>query len=112
MPFLAPTATNFEDLVRWLAWRQTVDLEEAEEGESDAEEMAVTDVQRSIDEKISALPDIPSLSQRPCEVLHWAGFNGRSNKIADTCYSFWVTGTLGVSIYSPPPILYVRSADD
>ncbi|QSS62259.1 geranylgeranyl transferase type I beta subunit [Histoplasma capsulatum] len=96
VPFLAPTATNFEDLVRWLAWRQTVDLEEAEEGESDAEEMAVTDVQRSIDEKISALPDIPSLSQRPCEVLHWAGFNGRSNKIADTCYSFWVTGTLGI----------------
>ena len=29
--------------------------------------------------------------------LQWAGFNGRCNKVADTCYSFWVGGTLGVS---------------
>ena len=29
--------------------------------------------------------------------LQWAGFNGRCNKIADTCYAFWVGGTLGAS---------------
>lgn len=29
--------------------------------------------------------------------LQWAGFNGRCNKVADTCYAFWVGGTLGVS---------------
>ena len=26
-----------------------------------------------------------------------AGFNGRCNKVADTCYSWWVGGSLGVS---------------
>lgn len=31
--------------------------------------------------------------------LHWVGFNGRTNKVADTCYAFWVGGTLGVSIH-------------
>ena len=30
--------------------------------------------------------------------LQWAGFNGRCNKVADTCYAFWVGGTLGVSV--------------
>ena len=29
--------------------------------------------------------------------LNWIGLNGRTNKVADTCYSFWVGGTLGVS---------------
>ncbi|CAD6577874.1 MAG: Geranylgeranyl transferase type-1 subunit beta [Alectoria sarmentosa] len=28
--------------------------------------------------------------------LQWAGFNGRCNKVADTCYAFWVGGTLGM----------------
>jgi len=32
--------------------------------------------------------------------LQWAGFNGRCNKIADTCYSWWVGGSLAVSNYS------------
>ena len=27
----------------------------------------------------------------------WVGVNGRCNKVADTCYTFWVGGTLGVS---------------
>ena len=26
----------------------------------------------------------------------WAGFNGRVNKIADTCYVFWAGGSLAV----------------
>ena len=32
------------------------------------------------------------------EDLSCAGFNGRLNKIADTCYCFWNTGALSVSI--------------
>ena len=32
----------------------------------------------------------------PSEDIQWAGFNGRCNKVADTCYSFWVGGTLAV----------------
>ncbi|MCJ1253144.1 hypothetical protein MMC24_000951 [Lignoscripta atroalba] len=34
--------------------------------------------------------------QVPSDELQWAGFNGRCNKVADTCYSFWVGGTLGI----------------
>jgi len=30
----------------------------------------------------------------------WAGFNGRCNKKTDTCYSFWVCGSLDVNL--PP----------
>ncbi|EEQ88660.1 protein farnesyltransferase/geranylgeranyltransferase type-1 subunit alpha [Blastomyces dermatitidis ER-3] len=96
IPFLSVKTAKFEDLIRWLAWRQTADLEEVDEGESGSEKHITPGVDRSIDEQISALPDILSPPQRPSEHLHLAGFNGRSNKIADTCYSFWVTGTLGI----------------
>ena len=34
-----------------------------------------------------------------------AGFNGRCNKPADTCYSFWALGTLAVSL---PSCAYVE----
>lgn len=37
----------------------------------------------------------PNLEVMPDDLL-WAGFNGRCNKIADTCYSFWAGGTLAV----------------
>jgi len=43
-----------------------------------------------------APPTIPPSS------LLWAGFNGRCNKVADTCYSFWVGGTLSVTPLSLP----------
>ena len=36
------------------------------------------------------LPEV-SLYER-----QWVGVSGRCNKVADTCYSFWVGGTLGV----------------
>ena len=38
---------------------------------------------------LSAMPgDIP---------VYWTGFNGRPNKIADTCYAWWVGASLKVS---------------
>jgi geranylgeranyl transferase type-1 subunit beta len=49
--------------------------------------------------------------------LQWVGFNGRCNKIADTCYLWWVGASLAVSVvpyfpkqiklrtYCPPQIL-------
>jgi geranylgeranyl transferase type-1 subunit beta len=48
-----------------------------------------------INERIDTLPNLPLPSE---ESLHWAGFNGRCNKYADTCYSFWNTATLVVSV--------------
>lgn len=37
--------------------------------------------------------------------LNCAGFNGRCNKVSDTCYGFWVGGALAVrasSLFFPP----------
>ncbi|EPS27595.1 hypothetical protein PDE_02538 [Penicillium oxalicum 114-2] len=40
----------------------------------------------SIEDTIGALP---FLAPEANEGISWAGFNGRCNKLADTCYSFW-----------------------
>jgi geranylgeranyl transferase type-1 subunit beta len=40
-----------------------------------------------------SLPKLDSLSLAETMI---AGFNGRPNKIADTCYSWWNTGALSV----------------
>ncbi|KAF2429855.1 terpenoid cyclases/Protein prenyltransferase [Tothia fuscella] len=50
-----------------------------------------------------------SFDDRPTSNYHlqWVGFNGRCNKIADTCYSWWVGASLSlldkVSLASPDP---------
>lgn len=35
------------------------------------------------------------------EEMRWVGVNGRCNKVADTCYTFWVGGSLAVSTLYP-----------
>ncbi|KAI1098432.1 terpenoid cyclases/Protein prenyltransferase [Jackrogersella minutella] len=40
------------------------------------------------------LPDLSTLDLSDAPQL--AGFNGRLNKVADTCYTWWVTGTLSM----------------
>jgi prenyltransferase beta subunit len=42
-------------------------------------------------------PEPPSLAVLMAENLQYVGFNGRHNKLADTCYSFWVGASLDVS---------------
>lgn len=39
----------------------------------------------------------PILNRAKQDLL-WAGFNGRTNKIADTCYCFWNTAALAVVV--------------
>ncbi|KAI0175483.1 terpenoid cyclases/Protein prenyltransferase [Hypoxylon sp. FL1284] len=46
------------------------------------------------DEGSSDLPDIASISLS--DAPRTAGFNGRLNKAADTCYTWWVCGTLAM----------------
>lgn len=48
-----------------------------------------------------AAPDSRPLEVNPGDVF-CAGFNGRCNKPADTCYSFWVGGALCVSTPKKP----------
>ncbi|KAK5796757.1 hypothetical protein VI817_006041 [Penicillium citrinum] len=97
---LSPGSPPFEALVNWLASRQTGELGEEEEEEEEQEEgnkgqdqpKDETESHQPISEEdISTLPLITSLADDsiPC-----AGFNGRCNKVADTCYSFWNGATL------------------
>ena len=109
--------------LRWLVNRQTSHLyEEEEEDEYPATEHVVPSLPpneqlplipiheqpppliHALDAPREPLPPIETLSPRG-ESLHisqqelqWAGLNGRTNKIADTCYSFWAGGTLDVSL--------------
>lgn len=93
---LTSGATEFESLVRWLVARQTSELgeETEEDGDNNENDQGVQNGKdTSLEDKILQLPWI----EQPEETaLRWAGFNGRSNKTADTCYSFWNMGTLAV----------------
>ncbi|PGH14841.1 hypothetical protein AJ80_05767 [Polytolypa hystricis UAMH7299] len=107
-PALHPGTTRFEELVQWLSYRQTTQLEEDDDDDDDSQETSAdsqessrlltpqTPPELSVDDTISALADLQLASERPLEELNWAGFNGRVNKIADTCYCFWVTGALSM----------------
>jgi geranylgeranyl transferase type-1 subunit beta len=117
---LSPRTHQFESLLQWLVTRQTTEIEAEEEQEEDDEDnndksedqddsdTGKPDLSRdvedgvralSLDETIQTLPDI---SPPTDATLKWAGFNGRCNKIADTCYSFWTTGALAVRSFSTP----------
>lgn len=103
MALLSPGSWEFEHLLRWLVSRQTSDLGEEEESdeEDDAPSDQIDDLQHDIgslrlEERSDLLPDLTPPTE---ESLRWAGFNGRCNKYADTCYSLWNTGTLVVSVY-------------
>ncbi|KAJ5739775.1 Terpenoid cyclases/protein prenyltransferase alpha-alpha toroid [Penicillium manginii] len=108
---LSPGSLQFETLVAWLASRQTSELgdendddEDDSEDEDDAEnnndttthsQTIDTDIEslRLLDDKILSLPKIASI---PGDTIPCAGFNGRCNKVADTCYSFWNGATLAM----------------
>ncbi|KAJ5257266.1 hypothetical protein N7478_013370 [Penicillium angulare] len=107
VPMLSPGSRKYETLVGWLASRQTGDLgeededeDEDEDEEEEGDDTSAENIQdtepnpeneSTIDEKIGALAELPALTTDsiPC-----AGFNGRYNKSADTCYSFWNGATL------------------
>jgi len=101
-------------LVAWLASRQTGELgEEREEDDEEVEgededededesatsildtQSTTEDQTSSLDEKIVALPGLTALT---ADSIPYAGFNGRYNKFADTCYSFWNGATLMVGL--------------
>ncbi|KAJ5736715.1 uncharacterized protein N7483_001840 [Penicillium malachiteum] len=97
---LTPGSRKFETLMAWLASRQTAELgeeEEDDEDETDDEsqvdtELTSDDATNSLEERIVALPALTALAGD--ESIPCAGFNGRYNKFADTCYSFWNGATL------------------
>lgn len=119
-PVLSPGANEFESLVRWLVARQTTELGDIEEDSDDDNSPEVNEVPKpvpeaveevSLDESLDKLPAIPPPTEQD---LRCAGFNGRCNKYADTCYSFWNLATLDVSNHSlcERVTLLIRSSVD
>lgn len=92
LPLLSAGSDRFEALITWLASRQTAQLEEPEEDEDD-EQLEATQT-GSLNDRVRGLPNVQPLEP---DTISCAGFNGRCNKYADTCYSFWNGATLMVS---------------
>jgi geranylgeranyl transferase type-1 subunit beta len=93
LPLLSAGSDKFESLITWLASRQTAQLEEGENEDDSDNEAPKTPEGGSLDDKVQGLPNIESLE---ADTISCAGFNGRCNKFADTCYSFWNGATLVV----------------
>lgn len=100
-----------ECVTRWLVHRQTLQTFEQNEEYEDEETYAESEnsnetashpsfkVEGSHVEKAPILhstPPQPASIEVPPDQLLWAGFNGRCNKAADTCYAWWVGGSLGM----------------
>ena len=94
-----------EDVIHFLVKLQTSSSQEEEEPvHASNTPTPVFHVQgASFDPPQDVAPSSPeeSLSTSPLpstslEQIKDAGFSGRCSKIADTCYSFWVGGTLAV----------------
>ncbi|KAK6366168.1 geranylgeranyl transferase type-1 subunit beta [Lithohypha guttulata] len=87
------TLDNQESCMRWLLERQTTVLyeerPESDEADSDDEEPANNDGSSTV----NSFADSPMYYTPP---LLTVGFNGRDNKIADTCYCFWNSGALAI----------------
>ncbi|KAF2090626.1 geranylgeranyl transferas-like protein type i beta subunit [Saccharata proteae CBS 121410] len=90
-------------LTRWLVMRQTATLDEEDASDTYADETdsAVTCHDAHSYVKLQQFPSQKgemSFRDRPTThfELQWAGFNGRCNKIADTCYAWWVEGSLSM----------------
>ncbi|KAL9620812.1 MAG: hypothetical protein Q9160_004712 [Pyrenula sp. 1 TL-2023] len=66
---------SLETCVRWITARQTLDLDDDDEDPID-----LTD----------------GKAKQQWQGSRYAGFNGRQNKVADTCYAFWNLGALAM----------------
>ncbi|KAJ9148766.1 Terpenoid cyclases/Protein prenyltransferase [Coniochaeta hoffmannii] len=67
---------DVQGLVRWLVSRQFVYVDREEEDDDDGDNFTFSEQQAEED---------------PC-----VAFNGRCNKVADTCYCWWVSGALAL----------------
>jgi len=87
--------TNLPATIRWLVSRQlqyqNVDEDSEDEG---------SQFQKRPDALSGIYANIePSLDNLSIQEDMFVGFNGRTNKRADTCYAFWVGASLAVSIF-------------
>lgn len=106
---------NMPGLIHWLASRQFVYLEPdsplvkpsssasatPDQPSNSVEYEAEEEEEEEEDEDNFLLPFHPSLLSPPQNRLH-VGCNGRCNKVADTCYTWWVGAALTILNPSPP----------
>ena len=100
--------SSSDNLTHWLTARQVL-LEPKDllpEGDDDDEE------EDSGNGKGAATATAAAQQQQQAEVEIsgggvCAGFNGRCSKRGDTCYSYWVGGSLAVRISIPPPQSFI-----
>lgn len=93
--------TNLPRTLHWLASRQTMTLDEEDEFDTHADETdsaetchdAHSFVKSTNYSSLSGSEPIRSPFKSHPE-LQWVGLNGRCNKIADTCYAYWVGAPL------------------
>lgn len=92
-------------MVRWLVSRQTIYLREEddlveedevmnEDGDSGSKSFHKDNAYPATSLTSASSPD--EAIEAPLELLKCAGLNGRCNKVADTCYAFWVGASLSV----------------
>ena len=84
--------TNLSATIRWLVSRQ-LQYENMDEDSEDED----AQFQKRPDALAGIYANIePSLDNLSIQENMFIGFNGRTNKRADTCYAFWVGGSLAV----------------
>ncbi|OCL04977.1 geranylgeranyl transferas-like protein type i beta subunit [Glonium stellatum] len=93
--------SNLNLTLHWLASRQTATLddEDAFDTNEDETDSSTTCHDTHSFVKFSSFPSkAGEISYKGQPTSHfeiqWTGMNGRCNKIADTCYAFWVCGSL------------------
>lgn len=84
---------NSDRCIRWLLDRQTTVLyDEAQAQDDEAEDEQEGSFAK---EGVASFAKAPMYYSPPEQIV---GFNGRDNKIADTCYCFWNSGALAVGL--------------
>ncbi|KAI9713005.1 MAG: hypothetical protein M1828_001479 [Chrysothrix sp. TS-e1954] len=120
-PKVGDVLGDLDKTIRWLVARLTTLLDEDESTMDDEDDETVADIETTPLQtpshfaagsdaesftKLRSYPiDAPSQiahstplmqGQRQEDLDRMTGFNGRSNKVADTCYAFWVCGSLSL----------------
>lgn len=96
---------------RWLIFRQSTMLEAAEIESSqrpavNSEYTTDTSNEQPFSENSTGV----LMQDEFCIEQVAAGFNGRCNKVADTCYAFWVEASLAVGLSRANMLIHSRSS--
>jgi len=83
--------TNLPGTIRWLLSRELA-YSEGDKAGDDENPLPAPMKWHGLEHAV-----VPSLAGLSLEETQFVGFNGRINKLADTCYCYWVGATLHVS---------------